>query len=177
MRFPEYTPIQIERIKEGIWVGRAALRKRGISSMVFFDAFAKAGGMQVPGRESFDESHLRILSSIVLMWADKRDYRLLKNWNWITDEIVSVIHREECRSLMEASMFEASKHPDAYAWRFCYSSNSADPEACRRLVECDNFGLGNGLFPLDEPIVFQPRYDRSWIELVFRDEIVPANRP
>lgn len=170
-RFPEYTPVQIERVRLGIRAGREAMKKRGAYLMVFADAFAKAGGMQVPGRENIPEEHLRVLGSIVLMWTEKTDYDLVKTWRWISDDMVSALHREINRAHQEVGMFNASSHPDAYGWRFGYSENSADPEACKRLAECDNFGLGQGVFPLDEPLVLQPMYDRSFLDLVYRDEV------
>lgn len=171
---PEYTAAQIDRIKEGIKAGRAAMEKRGNYAMVFADAFCKAGGFQVPGFSQVSDAHLRVLGSILLMWLEGPDYSLLRNWRWINEAMTDALHREVNRTLQEVAMFGASNHPDAYAWRFIPSPNSVDKEACRRLAECDNYGLGIGLFPLDELLVFQPIYDRAYLELVYRDEVLQA---
>lgn len=174
---PEYTVEQMHRIKEGIKAGRLAMEKRGASAGVFVDAFCKAGGFQVPGLPQISDDHLRVLGSIVLMWLEGPDYGLLNNWRWINDAMIEALHREINRAHQEVSMFGASRHPDAYGWRFVPSPNAVDKEACQRLAECDNYGLGNGIFPLDETLVFQPIYDHACLEIVYRDEVSQAYAP
>lgn len=170
---PEYSAAQILRIKNGIKAGRLAMEKRGANSGVFVAAFCNAGGFQVPGLPHISDAHLRVLGSIVLMWLEGPDYGILKNWRWITESMIDALRRETNRALQEVSMFGAGRHPDAYGWRFIPSQNSVDHEACLRLAECDNYGLGKGVFPLDEILVFQPIYDRAYLEVVYRDEVFP----
>lgn len=118
---------------------------------------------------SVDEDVLRRIGSHVLMnLMEGKGPRLIQgDPDWFFDAVV----REINRAYSEAYWFGTAQHPDTAGFRIKMYHNVADPGDCMRFAECDNFGLGAGVFPPDEIVVLPPYCDRAAFEAVFKDEL------
>ncbi len=147
--------------------------KHNPEALVFIDAFTKAGGIQAPGRELSADTQ-RVIGSHVLMSLDGRP-SFMHEPEWMRE----VIYREMNRAHSEARLVSSLRHPEAVAMRLILAKNAPDPdeEGCRKLAETDSHGLGKGIFPKNLIIVLPTCCDRSYFEVVFRDELPGAAQP
>lgn len=145
------------------------MAKRSADALVFADAFIKAGGIQIPGIPAVDGGTLRRIGSYVLMNLMEGSGAKLKypEPEWFFDTLV----REINRAHSEAYWFGAAMHPDTAGFRLVMYDNIVDMAGCKRFAECDNFGLGEGIFPKEEIVVLPACCDGAAFEVVFKDEI------
>jgi len=143
--------------------------KRNIDAIVFADTFFRHGGVQVPGMPFIDEGTLRRIGSYALanLIEGKGPRITLGETDWFFDAMV----REMNRAYLEAYWFGAARHPDTVGFRLKIYDNVADIAGCQSYSECDNFGLGAGIFPKDEIVILPPCCDQASFEVVFKDEI------
>lgn len=143
--------------------------KQNINAIVFADTFFRHGGVQVPMMPFIDEGTLRRIGSYALanLIEGKGPRITLGETDWFFDAMV----REMNRAYAEVYWFGSAQHPHTAGFRLKMYHNVIDIDGCKRFVECDNFGLGDGIFPPDEIVVLPPCCDGAAFEVVFKDEL------
>jgi hypothetical protein len=87
-----------------------------------------------------------------------------------------VMRTELNRAHGEAYMAAAFEHPDVVATRFLLSPRHPRPDICDMHASVNRYGLGPGVYPRDRnPWPAHPN-TISFVEVVFADEISPADR-
>lgn len=164
----EFTIEQRASIRRGIMAGRRDMKKRGSSALVFANAFVKARGVEVPGLQVDDGTKNRIGSYILLHVSNGSSISLkYPEPEWFFD----CVAREVNRAHSEAYWFSGMEHPDVVGYRMLIQDNVADMEKCAKIVACDNYGMGSGVFPKHEIVVLPPCCDGTSFLAVFSDEI------
>lgn len=78
----------------------------------------------------------------------------------------------------EAYMGSAFAHPDVAGVKFRLSPNHRVRDICDTLASADNYGLGPGVYPSRAACPWPAHpFTRSYVEVVFRDEIGQAAKP
>jgi len=164
----DYTPEQRDIMHRAWAQGWKEMSRRGADSIVFARAFARAGGMQMPGKTTSIDTRNHIATHVYRSLMDGRTSHSEKA------QLQPHIHREVNRAMEAAFMFTGAQHPDVTAFRLVMADNIENRKACEEFLSCHPSALGIGIFPKTEPPVLPPCCDRAYWEVVFADELKPA---
>lgn len=156
----EYTPAQIDRIRNAIHKGRDAMRSRKCyESIVFAQAFVESGGVQIPG-ESGNETMRKLVAhhlveSLRTGRATSRDRTVL---------------RELKRAHSEARWTAASESDKVVGFYLKLGPTAETIAACLELLTQDH-GLGAGVFAKAQIVVLPPACEDYQFVPVLEDEV------
>lgn len=159
---PQFTVEQHGAIRRAIMAGRKALSERGPVPAIFADAFLRAGGFHVPGLE-VPRDRLRAVGSFVLLSLDSARIdadELRRGFSWAGDEVARAVLRETLRAHVE-TIWHVLSRPDQVEGIQITVSSARSNDACAKVMLCDNFGMGEGIYPKFEILVLPPCCDGS----------------
>ncbi len=137
----------------------------GNNAAVFAEAFIKAHGIQIPGRE-LDENTRQCLNEYVLKsLAGAPTFVHEPTW------MIKLIGREIDRAHSEASQAALRDQDSVVGFNLAFSDQVTDKVFCMRIASTDLYGLGKGIFPKDEIVVLPPGCDQVWWEVVHHEQI------
>jgi len=176
--YAEFTPSQKEVIKAAIFAGREHMKAMGEDNPIdFFSEFCRVGGIQVPGEDAPPEIIEHVKGYVMSALFNNTGARVSREDQFLHP----IVAREINRAYQQANWVQAARHPDACGFHMEISSllrnrewNPLGASVAEKLVECDSFGLGPGIYPKDEAVVLQPCCDLAHFEVVFKDEIHTA---
>jgi hypothetical protein len=155
-----YTPQQVQAIREAIRKGREAFIRNDEHPRIFASAFIRAGGLQLPGEELDPETRLRM------------EIHVMANINGRysgADEpprIRAAIKREVTRIYDEVERFRLTLHAHVLGFQLKIDRRVAHRGCCKRYTKLDAYGLGPGVIPPQEIVVLPPCCDGiHWIPI------------
>lgn len=93
------------------------------------------------------------------------------------DNALRLFRTEINRAHGEAYILGGEGHEDFGGWRFKLSPNHPEPDICNMHASANLHGLGAGVYPSREQCPWPAHPNTiSFVEIVFKDEITPADR-
>jgi len=156
----DFTPEQIEIIREAVGKGREAIRQsEKYDPLTFAKAFIGHGGIQIPGEPGNDRRR---------QWVAEQLIASLERGELTTDD--RTVAREVSRAQTEARWTAAAESDKVVGFHLSLSAQSRANPACLATVNQD-YGLGAAVIPKARIVVLPAVCDGSSFDVILEDEV------